>query len=168
MPRADCTLLVGMQETVTGPAFGRRPIGAGDDRFLRVLEADRWGLDGDDPLADLQFRARQQGYRSDFPDGDDSLVLVDDAPAGRILVATRPDAHHVIDVALLGRYRGRGIGTALLLDVQRAAAAAGVPVELSVLAGDARLLGWYERLGFTPGVSGGVHLRLTWAADRGR
>ncbi len=155
-----------MQETVTGPAYRRRPIAAGDDPFLRVLEADRWGLGGDDPLADVQFRARQQGYRSDFPDGDDWLVVVVDGPAGRILVATRPAAHHVVDVALLGRYRGRGIGTAIMLDVQRAAAAAGVPVELTVLAGDARLLAWYERLGFTATSSGDVHVRLAWAATR--
>jgi ribosomal protein S18 acetylase RimI-like enzyme len=155
-----------MQETVTGPAFRRRPIAAGDDAFLRVLEADRWGVDPGDPLAELQFRARQQGYRSGFPDGDDWLVVVDDEPAGRILVAIRPAVHHVIDVALLRRYRGRGIGTALMLDVQRTAAAAGVPVQLTALAGDARLIRWYERLGFTKLSAGDVHVQLAWATTR--
>lgn len=139
-----------------------------DDSFLLALEADRWGTNPADPLAELQFRARQQGYRLQFPDGDDSLIVVDDEPAGRLLVATRPTAHHVVDIAVLRRYRGRGIGTEVMGGVQDAAAAAGVVVELSVVAGDSGLVGWYQRLGFRAASSGAVHTRLIWSPTRAR
>lgn len=140
----------------------------GDDGFLLALEADRWGADLADPLAELQFRARLQGYRRQFPDGDDSLVTVDGEPAGRLLVAPRPSAHHLVDIALLRRYRGVGIGSALVGEVQAAASAAGVAVELTVPAGDAGLTSWYRRLGFRPVSSGPVHARLIWSPSRDR
>jgi len=139
-----------------------------DDPFLLTLEADRWGAGPDDPLVALQFRARQQGYRLRFPDGDDSLVVVDGEPAGRLLVALRPGAHHLVDIALLRRFRGRGIGTGLVGDVQAAAGAAGVPVELSVRSGDSALVEWYGRLGFEPTSSGAVHVRMIWSPSFAR
>ena len=157
-----------MHETAAGRRIRRRPMAPDDDSFLLALEADRWGADPADPLTALQFRARRQGYRLQFPDGDDSLVLVDGQPAGRLLVAPRPTAHHLVDIALLRRYRGRGIGTALVGDVQAAAAAAGVAVELTVPAGDVRLAGWYRRLGFLPAASGPAHTRMSWSPSRAR
>lgn len=157
-----------MHETAADGHIGRRPMEPGDESFLLALEADRWGADLADPLAELQFRARRQGYRLQFPDGDDSLVVVDGEPAGRVLIAPRATAHHLVDIALLRRYRGRGIGTELVGDVQAAAAAAGVPVELTVAAGDSRLAGWYQRLGFLPVSSGTVHARLIWSPPRAR
>ena len=157
-----------MHETAAGRRIRRRPMAPDDDSFLLALEADRWGADPADPLVELQFRARQQGYRLQFPDGDDSLVVVDGQPAGRLLVAPRPTAHHLVDIALLRRYRGRGIGTELVGGVQAAAAAAGVPVELTVAAGDSGLAGWYQRLGFLPVSSGAVHARLIWSPPRAR
>ena len=157
-----------MHERATGSTVGRRAVVAGDDAFLRALEADRWGAAPDDTLVDLQFRARREGYRSAFGDAPDCLVVVGDEPAGRLLVAVRPAAHHVVDIALLRRYRGRGIGTALMLDVRAAAAEAGVPVELTVLAGESRVVGWYERLGFAPTAADGVHVRMVWEGHRAR
>ena len=157
-----------MPESATGSTFRRRPIVAGDEAFLRALESDRWGSAGEDPLADVQFRARQQQYCSQFPDAEDFVVLVGDEPAGRLLIASRPAAHNVVDVALLARFRGRGIGTALMREVQATAAAAGVPVELTVLAGDGRLVAWYRRLGFAPAASGPLHLRMVWSPSHGR
>ena len=157
-----------MHETAAGRRIRRRPMAPDDDSFLLALEADRWGADPADPLAGLQFRARQQGYRLQFPDGDDSLVVVDGQPAGRLLVAPRATAHHLVDIALLRRYRGRGVGTGLVGDVQSAAAAAGVAVELTVPAGDERLAGWYRRLGFLPVASGPVHTRMSWSPTRAR
>lgn len=157
-----------MHERATGATVGRRPLEAGDDDFLRALEADRWGAAPGDALVDVQFRARRQGYRSAFPDAQDCLVVVGDAPAGRLLVAVLPAAHRVVDIALLRRYRGRGIGTALMREVQAAAAGAGVPVEVTVLAGESRIVGWYERLGFTSIAADGVHVRMVWDGHRGR
>ena len=151
-----------MHERASGATVGRRAVVAGDDAFLLALEADRWGAAPDDTLVDVQFRARRQAYRSAFPDAQDSLVVVGHDPAGRLLVAARPAARHVVDLALLRDYRGRGIGTALMLDVQATATAAGVPVELTVLAGESRVVGWYERLGFAPTATDGVHVRMVW------
>lgn len=155
-----------MNETATGLRFRQRPVVAGDGAFLLTLEADRWGVDPGDPLAALQSRARSEGYRTQFPEAEDSLVVVGDDPAGRLLVARRPAAHHVVDIALLRRYRGRGIGTTLMAGVLADAGAAGASVELTVVAGDARLLGWYERLGFVAVSGDGLHAHLARSPAR--
>ena len=157
-----------MHETAAVRRIQRRPMVPDDDSFLLALEADRWGADPSDPLVELQFRARREGYRLQFPGADDSLVVVDGEPAGRLLIALGPTAHHLVDIALLRRYRGRGVGTELMGEVQAAAAAAGVPVDLTVLAGDSALTGWYQRLGFRAVSSGAVHLRLVWSPAQAR
>lgn len=150
-----------------------RPAVATDEPFLRYLDADRRAdvLDAAPGpvaraiLADIQYRAQERGYRAAFPIATDHVVLVDDEPAGRLLISSGPAAHCVVDLALLRSHRGRGVGTALLREVQ--AAAAGVPVELTVVGGDSRLVGWYERLGFRMASAGEVHLQMSWAAPGG-
>ena len=75
------------------------------------------------------------------------MVLVADEPAGRLIVDVAADEVHVVDIALLARHRGRGIGTAVLDTVLSQADARGAPCELSVDRGSpAKRL--YERLGF--------------------
>jgi hypothetical protein len=90
------------------------------------------------------------------------MVVVAGQPAGRLLLSTAAVVH-VVDLALLGRHRGRGVGTALLTEVQAVAVEVGAPVELSVAAGDDRLRQWYERLGFRVRSGQGAHLRMTWS-----
>lgn len=89
--------------------------------------------------------------------------MVAGEPAGRLLLSSGAAVVHVVDVALLGRHRGRGVGTALLAEVQAVGAEVGAPVELSVAAGDDRLRRWYERLGFRVRSGEGAHLRMTWS-----
>ena len=135
-------------------AVTRRPRTPADDDFLFALFAstrdDVAGFGWDDVTVEqflrFQYAARDRSYAA-HPHARSEIVVVDGAPAGRLLVDHRPDAVHLVDVALLPAYRGNGIGTALVASVVDDGTRAGVPVRLEVLAGSPAVR-LYERAGF--------------------
>lgn len=109
-------------------------------------------------FARQQHRAQQQHYARHFPHSTCYLVLVaGDEVAGRLWVDERDDRLHILDIALLPAWRGRGLGTRCLQDLAEQAAARqralGIQVEIH---NPARRL--YERLGFVAdGAPQGLH-----------
>jgi ribosomal protein S18 acetylase RimI-like enzyme len=143
--------------TAQATAIQLRPFAAADEPFMYELYADRrapelrslgWGPAEQRAFVDMQFRAQQSGYAAAYPDADHWVLYVGEERAGRLLVDRQPTHDTVVDVVVLSRYRGRGIGTALVEEVLADAEAAGRPCRLMVAAHDGRLIGWYERLGF--------------------
>jgi ribosomal protein S18 acetylase RimI-like enzyme len=80
----------------------------------------------------------------------DLLILLDDEPAGRLLVAEEEDEFRVVDIAVLTEYRNRGIGTYTLKASIQRAKESGKPIRLSVLRGNDAAARLYGRLGFVP------------------
>ena len=144
-----------------------RPEQPQDEAFLYELyastrqeELDAWGWPPEMRVAFLamQFKA-SQGYRGAFPDAEFQIVTLDGANAGRLVVhRTRKDLH-IVDIALLPRYRNAGIGTALLQRILAEAAATKKPVCLKVLKGS-RAGRLYQRLGFMKTGETEMHLEM--------
>lgn len=109
-----------------------------------------------------QFDAQWQHYWQHWPqsvcrlvvDADDGRVL------GRLWTDRRPDALHVLDIALLPAARGRGLGSRLLRDLAAEAGAQGLALTIAVeIHNPAMRL--YQRLGFQPdGAPQGLHQRM--------
>jgi len=161
--------------TAQGTAIRLRSFVGGDEQFLRDLYGDRraaelqllgWPPAEQQVFIEMQFRAQQSGYGAAFPAAEHWVVVVDDERAARLLVDRQADADTVVDVAVLSRYRGLGIGTVLVQGVLADAEAVDRPVRLTVLAHDQRLIGWYERLGFVKLEQHGPHLGMEWRAPR--
>jgi ribosomal protein S18 acetylase RimI-like enzyme len=159
-----------------------RPVTEVDEPFLRRLyRSTRGDLTGAPqldaaqlgPLLDLQFRAQQADYARGFPAADYNVVLVADAPAGRLSVNRGGGILRVVDVSMLPEYRGRGIGTMLLRDLQDEADRLGAVVRLHVRpGGGAEAL--YRRLGFLPlrrsgtecpGFDEGLDIEMEWRPE---
>ena len=147
-----------------------RPVRSGDDEFLQRLyrstrEAElgqlNWDATQEDAFVRMQFEAQRRHYREHYPDASSDVVLVDGAPAGRLLVDSGPDEIRLVDIALLPEYRNAGLGTALLRRLLAEGAVRAVPVSLHVeRSNPARRL--YERLGFAPVADDGIHLLMAW------
>jgi ribosomal protein S18 acetylase RimI-like enzyme len=106
-----------------------------------------------------QFAAQGAHYARVFGDAEVDVVLVDGAAAGRLIVARRGRTIHIVDIALLPAFRGRGIGTRLLAPILAEADAAGATVTLHAdRAGAARRL--YARLGFVVVEEDALHVTL--------
>jgi len=140
--------------------FHLQPAGDEDQSFLAGLYTDVHApefLATDlpaaalEPLLAMQHRAQVMGYAAQFPAAVNEIVWISDQHgderAGRLLVNTTAAEIRLVDVALLTRFRGHGVGTQLVRGVCDRARTANVPLRLSVHAGNpAQRL--YERLGF--------------------
>jgi GNAT superfamily N-acetyltransferase len=103
-----------------------------------------------------QRRAQAMHYRAAFADAAWLIVESGGAPVGRLYTDERPASVHLIDIALLPEWRGRGLGGAILADLIADAAARGLAVSLQVeKVNPARRL--YERLGFRTLADNGPH-----------
>ncbi|HSP80665.1 MAG TPA: GNAT family N-acetyltransferase [Myxococcaceae bacterium] len=157
-----------------------RPVTEADDGFLfelyastRAEELAAWGLDAaqQEAFLRMQWLARKRDYEARFPDAAHHVVEVDGYPAGRLLVARQAQEVRLVDIALLPRHRGTGVGTVLLRALQEEAAATGRPLRLQV-ARDNPAARLYARLGFLPEEGSEAdpnapYLALEWSAPDG-
>jgi ribosomal protein S18 acetylase RimI-like enzyme len=115
-----------------------------------------------DGLVGMHFRAQSMSIKLDHPQADHKIVVVEDAPAGRLITDNSGEQIEVIDVALLPEFRGQGIGTSVLRGVLADADRLGRAVRLHVEK-QSRAVRLYERLGFS--ISGDVGMYV--AMSRG-
>lgn len=149
-----------------------RPVTAADEAWQFAIyastRADELALAGWPPqqceaFTQQQHRAQQQHYARHFPHSACQLILVGNEVAGRLWLDERADRLHVLDIALLPAWRGRGLGTRCLLDL--AAGCGGRCLSIQVeLHNPARRL--YERLGFVAdGEPQGLYQAMLRPAD---
>ena len=115
-----------------------------------------WSDEEKRAFLEMQFQAQDSYYREHYPDCEFTLLLLDGVPAGRLYVHRRADELRVVDIAMLGKHRNRGIGGGLMREVLAEGAARGLPVRIHVEKDNpARKL--YDRLGFVKIGDSGVY-----------
>ncbi len=159
----------------SGAAISSRPVDfAADDELLYAIYASTrteelaqvpWTEAQKEGFLRMQFRAQTADYRANYPDTEWSILLVEQAPAGRLYVQRRPDALLVVDIALLPAHRGGGIGTAVLCGVLAEAAAAGKPAQIFVERFNPALR-LYQRLGFRQIAEHGIYYQMECRPDQ--
>jgi len=151
-------------------ALGLRPATSEDEPFLRSLFATtradelalmNWDENQKEAFITMQFNAQSRQYVMSYPHAHHRIILLNDAPIGRLLLDRGEREFTLVDVALLPAHRGAGIGTGLIQDLLKEAAAAGKPIRLHVLTSSAakRL---YERLGFSRIGGDAAYLEMMW------
>src|SRR5512132_4068945 len=122
-------------------ALGSRPATSEDEPFLRNLfaatRADElalmnWDENQKEAFIAMQFNAQSRQYVMSYPHAQNSIILLNDVPIGRMLLDRGEREFILVDVALLPAHRGAGIGTHLIEDLLLEATAAGKPVKLNV------------------------------------
>jgi GNAT superfamily N-acetyltransferase len=154
---------------MSSQVFVLRPAEPTDEAFLRALffqirtpEFERTGLGGSQLqlLLDQQYTAMRTHYDRVYPEARYSIFELDGVPIGYQAIAAL-DTLHLIDIAILEEYRGRGIGSTRLKELMGWARKDEKPVTLTVeVFNPARRL--YERLGFVVTETAGVYQRMRW------
>ena len=108
-----------------------------------------------------QFNAQSAYYATKYPDASFQIIERDGWPAGRLYVARWEKEIRIVDITLLPEFRGTGIGTELLRDLQTEARSARKSLTIHVERFN-RALGLYERLGFKQIEDKGVYLLMEW------
>jgi GNAT superfamily N-acetyltransferase len=147
-----------------------RPICPDDQPFLQALYASTreqelapvpWDATQKAAFLQMQFDAQHAHYQEHYAGAAFDIILVAGQAAGRLYVARWSSEIRIVDIAFVPGFRGRGLGTRLIADLQGEANGRGVPLTIHV----ERLnpaLRLYERLGFELAEDKGVYLFLQW------
>jgi ribosomal protein S18 acetylase RimI-like enzyme len=127
--------------------FDLRPASERDREFLYALHCSTmrdlieqtWGWD--DAWQRDAFQKRFAAYTV-------SVIEAGSRSVGSLWLEQRPDSLYVHDLQVTPTQQGRGIGTAVMERVIEQGAGRGLPVVLSVLQANPRVLHLYDRLGF--------------------
>jgi ribosomal protein S18 acetylase RimI-like enzyme len=125
------------------------------------LSATGWPPQMREAFLIQQFKAMRQGYATLFPKAQFSIILAGGQAVGRQVVDRGEQEILLVDIALLAGCRSQRIGTVLVGRLLEEAAAAGKPVNLSVLQNN-RAARLYQRLGFQFIEQSGMHQRMRW------
>jgi GNAT superfamily N-acetyltransferase len=152
-----------------------RPIGAEDKAFLyqvyastreEELAVTNWSDTQKEAFLIMQFEAQHRYYQEHYRDAAFEMILLDEQPIGRLYLARWPDELRIVDIALLPRYRGQGLGSAILTAILNEGRRLRLPVRVHVeLFNPALRL--YTRLGFRQIADKGVYLLMERTFDAG-
>jgi len=145
------------------PEYRLRPATEADRAWLRWLHhatmrdtvESMWGWD----------EARQDSlFDAGFTPADLRIVQVEGRDIGVMAVTRRPSKLFLDNIQVAPDYQGRGLGTALIRDLQDQARIEGVPLALRVIVSNrARTL--YARLGFVIREQSNTHYHMRWSPE---
>src|SRR5215213_7051656 len=152
-------------------AVALRPVTPEDGRLLLDVYASTradelaqipWDEAQREAFLRMQLAARDRSYRMYYQGLEDSVILFEDRPAGRLLVVRGESEFRLADIALLPEYRRAGLGTALVKELMEEAGRRGLPLRLQVEKWNAGARRLYERLGFATTGENDTHFQMEY------
>jgi ribosomal protein S18 acetylase RimI-like enzyme len=146
-----------------------------DDRFLvEVYSSIRedelaltdWNASQRTAFVEMQFRAQQSHYREYYPEGEQYVILSGDTAIGRLYVAEIEKEVRILDITVLPKHRGGGIGRRVIEALLAEGTAIGKPVRIYVESYN-RSLGLFQRLGFSKIDENEHSYLMEWRAEEG-
>ena len=120
-----------------------------------------WSDDQKRAFVAQQFEAQQRAYHA-YENATLNVIVEDGDPIGRLYVARWPAEIRIMDIAVVPGHRNRGIGTALIRELQQEAAASDRPLTIHVERFNLALK-LYERMGFQVAAERDhVYLLMRW------
>ena len=132
------SLLIRLAEKEDGPFLYKLSY----DHFFEILNAWAWDPVTREKLLQLQIDGQNASYRSMFPNAHHGIIMYEDRPIGRLLLAQQ-----TAEPDIKKEKRNAGIGTWLLKSICMEADITRKPMRLHVQNNN-RAKNLYERLGF--------------------
>jgi len=114
----------------------------------------------------MQFKAQHSHYIMHYPEADWLIVKHQGEMIGRLYLEEWPTQLRIIDIALIGQARNKGLGSLILRNLMDAATARGRAVSIHVEKTNPAMA-LYHRLGFETIEDKGVYDLLRWAEVKG-
>ena len=87
-------------------------------------------------------------HRKDFSSGELEVIEVDGIDVGYVWIKRTGSSLHLVDICILPKYQGSGIGSGIVEKLLSEARTQHIPVELGVFKSNRSALKLYTRLGF--------------------
>ena len=138
----------------------------GDQAFVFLVYASTrldelalvdWSLEQKEAFLRMQFDLRDRQYRQAFPGSVTEMILSDDQPAGMLMTHETESCLYLVDLALLPEFRGAGLGTQILQNLQKKMK----PITLHVLRQNPAVH-LYSRLGFITTTEDAIYQQMEW------
>ncbi|HET9638612.1 MAG TPA: GNAT family N-acetyltransferase [Allosphingosinicella sp.] len=123
-----------------------------------------WPVEVQHQFLAQQADAQHHHYRAHYPNAEWLVIERAGKPIGRLYIEEWPTQFRLIDIALLPEGRGDGVGSAILADLQEAAAAAGKRLSIHVERNNPAM-SLYLRLGFTKIDEHGIYDLMEWRPE---
>jgi ribosomal protein S18 acetylase RimI-like enzyme len=152
-----------------------RPVTPADKEFLVGVYANTraqelaqvaWDERQKESFIRWQFEMQQQEYDARYPNARYDIIVVDGVPAGRIWVGIDDTQIRLLDIALLGEFQNRGVGTHLLRQLMAEASRANKPLRHMVFMLNDNAFRFYERLGFLTIEDLGGYKHMEWLPEK--
>lgn len=108
---------------------------------------------------EMQFNIQHQNYLARYPSADNSIILFQQQPIGRMLVDREAGTFVLVDIAIVAGFRNKGIGSYLIKHLMKEAAREGKAIKLFVYR-QSPALQLYQRLGFSIVAGDDVYLEM--------
>ena len=142
--------------------WGLRPAAEADFWFLYQVKKQS-NFSYISALGEWDEAAQRQAFARDFHRIEEfSVITVAGADAGFLQLQQGKDFLNVAEIHLLPSFRGRGIGSQLLRDLQARARAEALPLLIGCFRANIRASRLYRRLGFTPVAENDTHFILIY------
>jgi ribosomal protein S18 acetylase RimI-like enzyme len=148
---SDKDFLFSLFESVKGPDITRMPVND-------VMKSH---------LLHMQYRGMAQSYRARYASEAFSIVIINGKPAGRLIMDVTDDRIHIVYIALLPQWRGRGIGSAVMRAVLARACVLRLPCEATVAVDNVQSLQLWAALGFIERARDATDVILEWRPSPG-
>ena len=109
----------------------------------------------------MQYTAQAHHYQQNYPESRQSVIYLDDQPAGRLYLNRGAEEMRILDITVVPEFRGRGVGDYLIAELQREARAVGKPLTIHVESFNPSMR-FFEKRAFTPIGQQGVHVLMGW------
>lgn len=152
-----------------------RPAAEPDEKFLcdvyRSTRLDEvaafgWDVSQQDEFLRMQFTIQHRAYRMQYPGAEHSVILLGASMAGRIIVDRTDGWISLTDIAVLPEFRGNGIATYLIMQLQDEASASGKPLLLQVDKSNEDALRLYKDLGFRITGESQFSYKMEWRSSK--
>lgn len=157
-----------MQYDVTSKRLTLRAATAEDEHLLLEIYASTraeemslvpWTEEQRHAFLRMQFAAQHDHYRRKYPNASYDIIYLHDTGVGRIYVARLEDEIRIVDITLLPRHRGNGVGTQLITELMAEANTKQRPLRIYVETFNPSLK-LFEKLGFTQTAQEGMHFLM--------
>jgi ribosomal protein S18 acetylase RimI-like enzyme len=130
-------------------------------RDYEMARAVDWSEEQKTAFLTMQFEAQHKHYQVYYADADFDIIALGGKAIGRLYLERREDEFRIVDIALMPKYRGQGIGSHFMRSIMSEAAEKGLPVRIHVER-DNPAMRLYLRLGFEQIDTNGIYHLMEW------
>ncbi|WP_020398398.1 GNAT family N-acetyltransferase [Kordiimonas gwangyangensis] len=149
-----------------------RPARASDKDFLaKMFRENRDDIrmadnspDYIESVIDMQLRAQEGGYGSQFPNAVYMVIEKNGTRIGRVTLDIGPVELRLVDLDFIKKVQGKGLGSSILLWLMKAAAQTKRPLLVPMRRDDITMGRFLEKYGFVEDISASdsMYARMSW------